>query len=151
MTQLEQLKKGEFIFLGSKVCMTKDLGLHNLMFGGVLLSELDSYSAIFASEICDSPHVVTRNISNVDFVSPVKVGNIIKIYGKIKQFGNTSLTLLMEIRKHNVHTEGEVMVLKSEITFVKIDDEGTPIPISDRIKTKFNFIKKEEPNETKIT
>lgn len=144
MTQLEQLKKGDYIYLSSRVCMTKDLGIHGNCFGGVLLSFLDENSAVFAAEICDDPHVVTRNISNVDFVAPVKVGNIIKIYGKIKRFGTTSMTLEMEIRKHNVHTEGESTAVRAELTFVKIDDEGTPIPISDRIKIKFGFLRAED-------
>jgi len=31
-------------------------------------------------------------------------------------------------------------VLKTNITFVRIDDEGNPIPISDRVKTKVNLL-----------
>jgi len=143
MNQVEQLKNNEFIYLSNRMCMTMDLGVHNNCFGGTLLGFLDQSAAIFAAEVCDSPHVVTRNMSNVDFIAPVKVGNIMKTYGRIKRIGNTSLTLDMEIRKHNVHNEVESVVLKSEMTFVKIDDEGNPIPISDRIKAKFGFLKEE--------
>lgn len=137
MNEIEKLKNGKLIYLSSRICMTKDIGICMSMFGGELLSFLDQSAAIFAAEICDTPHIVTRNMSNVDFITPVKVGNIIKIYGGIERIGNTSLVLNMEIRKHNVHTEGEVMVLKCDMTFVKIDEEGSPIPISDRIKKKF--------------
>jgi len=142
--QIDSLKNGKLIYLSSKICMTGDLGLHQNMFGGVLLSFLDENSAIFACEICDSTAMVTRCIDKVEFEKPVKAGQIIKIYGGIDRIGNTSITLNMEIRKHNVHTEAELLVLRTKITFVKIDDDGSPIPISDRIKTKFGFMKKEE-------
>jgi acyl-CoA thioesterase YciA len=142
MGQLEDLINKKMIFLGSRICMTKDIGIHNNMFGGELLGTLDAHSAIFAAEICDSPLVVTRCIEKVEFDRPVKVGQIIKIYGGIDKIGNTSITLNIEIRKHNVHTEAEQIVLKTKITFVKVDDEGSPIPISDRIKAKFGFLEK---------
>lgn len=141
MGQLEDLINKKMIFLGSKMCMTKDVGVSGNLFGGNMLSYLDEYSSIFACEICDSL-VVTRCIEKVEFDRPVKVGQIIKIYGGLEKIGNTSLTLNIEIRKHNVHTEAEQIVLKTKITFVKVDDEGCPIPISDRIKAKFGFLEK---------
>ena len=121
--------------------MGKDMGLANTLFGGIILSILDEQAAIFASEICDSPKMVTRCIEKVEFEKPVRVGQIIKVYGGIENIGNTSITLNMEIRNHNIHTEAELIVLKTKITFVKIDDDGSPIPISDRIKEKFGFKK----------
>lgn len=144
MTQIELLKNKGMIYLSSKICMTKDVGIAGNYFGGYILSLLDEQSVIFAAEICDSPSMVTRCIEKVEFEKPVKVGQIIKIYGGIEKIGNTSITLNVEMRKHNIHTEAEVIVLKTKITFVKVDDDGTPIPISDRIKEKFGFLKKEK-------
>ncbi len=142
--QIEELKNKQLIYLASRICMTKDVGIAGNFFGGYLLSIVDESGLIFASEICDSPSMVTRCIEKVEFEKPVKVGQIIKIYGGIDKIGNTSITLNIEMRKHNIHTEAELTVLKTKITFVKVDDEGSPIPISDRIKKKFGFLEKEK-------
>jgi len=140
MTELESVKNGELILRGCKMCMTKDIGAHQNMFGGNLLSIIDEVAAVFASEICDSPLMVTRSLE-VTFEKPVKVDKILKAYCGIVSMGNTSLTLKVQLKKYNVHTEEEIVVCNAKTTFVKVDDEGSPIPISDRIKQKFGFLK----------
>jgi acyl-CoA hydrolase len=50
----------------------------------------------------------------------------------------------MEARSHNVYTGKQELVLKTNMTFVRIDDGGSPIPISDRVKNKINKIIEEK-------
>ena len=77
------------------------------------------------------------------FKKPVKVGNVLKVYGEVKEFGNTSLTMYIEMRKHNVYTGHQEVVTHTNIKFVRIDDEGNPLPLSERIKNRYyNRIKK---------
>ncbi len=59
------------------------------------------------------------------------------MYATVKEFGNTSITLYIEVRKHNVYTGNQEVVLHTNIKFVRIDEEGHPIPISDRVKIRF--------------
>jgi acyl-CoA hydrolase len=44
----------------------------------------------------------------------------------------------IEVRKHNVYTGKQEVVVSTNIKFVRIDEEGYPIPISDRIKIRYN-------------
>ncbi len=44
----------------TKVCMTKDLGVHGNLFGGIMLAWLDEAGAAFACEKAQSTHMVTR-------------------------------------------------------------------------------------------
>jgi acyl-CoA thioesterase YciA len=71
------------------------------------------------------------------FKQSIKVGNLIKIYGEVKEFGRTSVTLNIEVRKHNVYTGDQDVVTHTEIKFVRIDDDNNPIPISDRVKKRY--------------
>ena len=64
--------------------------------------------------------------------------NILKIYGKVQKFGSTSLALYMEVRKHNVYTGEQEIVTHTNVKFVRIDEEGNPIPISERVKQRYN-------------
>lgn len=136
-THIQRLCEGKMIYRSSKLCMTKDLGLHGNMFGGKMMALLDEVTSIFACEICDTPRMITKKIEEVIFEAPVKVGQIIKIYCGIAKFGRTSITLNVEARGYNVYTEQEKVVCSTRMIFVRIDNEGSAIPIDERIKVKF--------------
>ena len=121
----------------TKICMAFDLGVHGNYFGGNMMSLLDESAAAYACQICDSAKMVTLKIEEVLFQSPVKVGNLIKIYASVDKFGTTSITINLEARKHNVHTGKQELVCSTKMVFVKLDEEGSSIPISDRVKTRY--------------
>jgi acyl-CoA thioesterase YciA len=134
---IEILREGDLIMRSTWICMTKDLGVHNNAFGGILLSHVDEVAAVFAAEICDTPLMVTRSL-NSEFLIPMKVGNVIKTYCGIGSIGNTSIEIIVEMRKYNLRSEAEVVCLRAKTTFVRIDEEGSAIPIYDHIKQKYN-------------
>ena len=74
--------------LGTKVCKKHDLGVHNNLFGGTMLSWIDELAVAFVNEVCFSPNMVTLKVEEVLFKSPVKENNLIKIYGDIVRIGN---------------------------------------------------------------
>jgi acyl-CoA thioesterase YciA len=113
-----------------------DLGFHGNLFGGKLLAWIDSAAAGYSMQLCDSPRMVTVSIDKCYFEKPAKEGQLLKIYGYPNRLGNTSLTLYMEARAHNVYTGNQVVVLKTNIRFVRIDEEGNPIPINEKGKNR---------------
>lgn len=119
------------------ICKGSDIGVHSNMFGGTILGLVDQSSGAYASQICDTPRMVTIKIDELVFKNPVKVGNILKIYASVKEFGNTSVTLYVEVRKHNVYNGKQEVVVHTNIKFVRIDDEGSPIGISERVKMRY--------------
>jgi acyl-CoA thioesterase YciA len=90
--------------ISTHICKASEIGVHSNMFGGNIMALIDESSAAYASQICDTQRIVTIKIDEMVFKKPVKVGNIIKIYAEVKEFGNTSLTMYIEMRKHNVYT-----------------------------------------------
>lgn len=119
------------------ICKTSDVGVHENIFGGTILGLIDQSAFAYACQICDAPRMVTIKIDELLFKNPVKVNNILKVYSKVKEFGNSSITLYMEVRKHNVHTGKQEVVVHTNIKFVRIDEEGLPIPISERVKIRY--------------
>ena len=114
-----------------------DLGFHANLFGGKLLAWLDAAGAAFAMETCDTPRMVTIKIDECVFKKPAKEGQMIKIYGDVANIGNTSIELYLEARAHNVYSGHQTVILSTNITFVRIDENGDPIPISERVKMKY--------------
>ena len=113
-----------------------DLGFHGNLFGGKLLAWLDSSAASFTAEYCDTPRMVTKSIDKCIFSRPAKEGQLLKIYGKVLKIGTTSITLKMEARSHNVYNGKQNVILATNMTFVRIDEQGDAIPISERAHLK---------------
>jgi acyl-CoA thioesterase YciA len=117
---------------------TSDIGISNNLFGGTMMSLIDESAVSYAMQLCDTPRMVTVKIDELVFKKAVKVGNLLKVYGKVIDFGNTSVSIYIEVRKHNVYNGVQETVTHTNIKFVRIDDEGNPLPISERIKLRYS-------------
>ena len=113
-----------------------DLGFHGNLFGGKLLAWIDASAAGYAMQLCDTPRMVTVSIDKCNFEKPARESQLLKIYGKPSEIGHTSVTLYMEARAHNVYTGKQVIVLRTHIKLVHIDEEGNPIPIGEKGKNR---------------
>jgi len=122
--------------ISTHICKGSEIGVHNNMFGGILMAYLDESAGAFASQLCDTPRMVTKKVEEIVFMEPVRLGNILKIYGEPVRVGNSSITVALEVRKHNVHTGIQKVVCSTKMVFVKIDDEGCAVPISDKAKVR---------------
>lgn len=121
-----------------------DLGFHGNLFGGSLLKWLDASGAAYAMEVCNSPRMVTVMIDKCVFKKPAKEGQLLKIYGSVMHVGNTSITIYMEARAHNVYSSTQTVILHTNIRFVRIDEMGDPVPIDEKVRLQFA---KDEPAE----
>jgi acyl-CoA thioesterase YciA len=115
-----------------------DLGFHGNLFGGKLLSWIDASAAGYSMQLCDTPRMVTVSIDQCNFEKPAKESQLLKIYGYPTRVGNTSMTLYMEARSHNVYTGNQDLILKTNITFVQIDEGGNSIPLGEKAKKRIN-------------
>jgi len=119
------------------ICKKGDIGVHDNMFGGTIMSLIDDAAASYTAQICDTQRVVTLKIDELIFKKPVKVGSILKVYGDVIEFGNTSITVEIDVRKHNVYTGMQETVTHTKMKFVRIDDDGKPIPIHQFVKDRY--------------
>lgn len=114
-----------------------DLGFHGNLFGGKLLSWLDAAVAAYAMEKCRSQNMITIAMDECVFKKPAKEKQLVKIYAELTKIGNTSATFKVEARAYNVFRGDEVVLLATTMTFVRVDEEGGPIPISEQVKRLF--------------
>ncbi|MBI3232906.1 MAG: acyl-CoA thioesterase [Bacteroidetes bacterium] len=119
-----------------KIVMAKDIGIHGNLFGGTLMAWLDEAAAAFATEYCYTPNMVTVRVGELIFTKPLKAGQHIRIYGEVENLGTTSITLKLQAMKYSLYSGEETLVCSTSITFVRIDDDGTPTPIGESVKKK---------------
>lgn len=134
--------------ISTHAILGSDIGFNGTLFGGRLLAWLDADAVSYAMQICDTNKMVTVSIDKCVFQKSAKGGQLIKIYAEVKEFGNTSITLHVEARRHNVYTGLQTVILSTNMKFVRIDDEGSPIPISDRVKKRHHDKKKNNQSLT---
>ena len=112
-----------------KLIKPADLNKRGTLFGGTLLSWIDEEAAIFAFCQADTEHLVTKAISEIEFVSPVMQGDIIEFGCELIKFGTTSISVKMNVR--NKTTKATITTI-NKITFVNVDRYGKPKKIYKR-------------------
>ncbi len=122
--------------LNKRIVMGKDIGIHGNLFGGTLMSWIDEAAAAFASEYCCTPNMVTVRVGELVFRKPLKAGQHVRIYGEVSALGTSSITMHIKATKFSLYSGEEVTVCTTGITFVRIDDDGSPTPIGESIRKK---------------
>ena len=103
----------------------EDLNAHGTLFGGSLLRWIDEEAAIYAIVQLGNNRAVTKFISEIDFVSSAKQGDLIEMGLRAIDFGRTSLTMRAEVR--NMLTRRSILTIE-RIVFVNLDEQGRPAP-----------------------
>ena len=70
--------------------------------------------------------MATVAITAMTFVQPIKVGDMVSIYGEVVKVGRTSITISLETVVHRRHEATDLRVTHGTFVFVAIDDEGKP-------------------------
>lgn len=76
----------------------EDLNPNATLFGGRLMQWIDEEAALYAIVQLENQRVVTKFMSEINFVSAAVQGDIIEIGLEVVEFGGSSLTLKCEVR-----------------------------------------------------
>ena len=113
------------IYRTRKLIKPGDLNPRGTLFGGQLLKWIDEEAAIFAICQLGSSNIVTKAMSEIDFVTTAKVGDVIEFGMDLVKFGTTSVTICCDVR--NKKTKQSIVKV-DEIVFVLLDGNGKPYP-----------------------
>jgi acyl-CoA thioesterase YciA len=113
------------IFRTRKLIRPEHLNSRGTLFGGIVMKLIDEEAAIYSSCQLETSNLVTKVISELDFVSPAKNGDIVEIGTEVTTIGRTSITLSMEVRNK---TSKETIVKVDKLVFVHVDEHGKPAP-----------------------
>ena len=111
-------------FYTRKWVRPEDLNAHGTLFGGSLLRWIDDEAVVYAAIQLGTLKVVTKYISEIDFVSSARLGDIIEIGLVATSFGRTSLTMRAEAR--NIVTGRSILTI-DRVVFVALDADGAPL------------------------
>ncbi|MDT0685787.1 acyl-CoA thioesterase [Autumnicola psychrophila] len=112
-----------------------DMNPNRTLFGGRLLEWIDEECALYSIIQLENPKTVTKFMSEIDFRSSAKEGDIVEIGIEVVKFGTASITLQCEVRNKMTR---ETIITIDKIVMVSLDGSGKPKPHG---KTKVEFVK----------
>lgn len=115
----------EMRFFSRKIIKPQDLNAHGTLFGGKVLAWIDEEAAIYVSCQLGRGNIVTKFMSEIDFVSSAELGDIIEIGMETVKFGKSSITIKCEVRHKFNH---RVIIRIDKIVFVHLDEKNRPAP-----------------------
>ncbi|WP_228851596.1 acyl-CoA thioesterase [Aegicerativicinus sediminis] len=113
----------------------EDLNPNGTLFGGRLLAWIDEEAALYTIIQLENSRVVTKYMSEINFKSSAKQGDIVELGIEVVKFGTTSLTLRCEARNKMTR---ETILLVDNIVMVNLNKSGEPTPHG---KNKVEFVK----------
>ncbi len=113
----------------------EDLNPNETLFGGRLLAWIDEEAVIYAIIQLENKHVVTKYVSEINFISAPRQGDIIELGIEAIEFGRTSLTMRCEVR--NKLTREPILSI-DKLVFVNLGEDGKPAAHG---KTEVTYVK----------
>lgn len=113
----------------------EDLNPNGTLFGGRLLEWIDEEAALYTIVQLENRHIVTKFISEINFIQAPVQGDIIEMGIDVVKFGRTSITLRCEVR--NKLNRNKVLEI-DKIIMVNLGADGKPAPHG---KTEVEYVK----------
>lgn len=123
-------------FYSRKLIKPGDLNANNTLFGGQLLKWIDEEAGIYAMTKLNNHRVVTKYMSEINFISTAKQADVVELGLAFVGIGKTSITFRCEVR--NLFSKKKIISI-DKIVFVNVDAAGKSMP---HYQTK-NHIQKE--------
>ncbi|KTG30879.1 acyl-CoA thioesterase [Haloferax profundi] len=96
--------------------------------GGAVLHWMDICGAIAAMRFCNR-QCVTASMDHVDFIGPIDLGEVAVMEAYVFNVGQTSIDVKVDVHAENPKTDERRKTTTSFLTFVALDDDGTPTPV----------------------
>ena len=112
-----------------------DMNGNGDIFGGWVMAQMDIAGGITAARVAQG-RVATVAVAGMTFNKPIKVGDVVSIYGEVERIGNTSVSIKLETIVQRRLDAEPIKVTEGTFVFVAIDDEGRPRPIPGKSKRR---------------
>jgi len=108
--------------------MPSDANVLGSAFGGKVMEWTDLAAALAAQRHARMP-VVTASIDHLDFVTPVRVGEMVVLRSSVNRAFQHSMEVGVKVWVENYIAGSRRHVSSAYLTFVAVDREGHPLPV----------------------
>ncbi|UXU58060.1 acyl-CoA thioesterase [Staphylococcus agnetis] len=112
----------------SRQVFPQDTNHLGTLFGGTMMANIDEVAAICACKHANT-QVVTASTDSVDFIRPIKTGDIVNYVAMVTYSGTSSMEVCVQIFIEDVYNNEEHLAALSFLTFVALDENGKPTQV----------------------
>jgi acyl-CoA hydrolase len=112
----------------TELVLPQDANVLGNILGGRVMHLIDIAGAIAAHRHCHRK-VVTASVDHLDFLNPVRVGDLIVLEAQVNRAFHTSLEVGVEVFSEDASAGIRKHTTKAFLTFVALDDSGKPCPV----------------------
>jgi len=110
--------------------MPADSNANGDIFGGWIMAQVDIAGSIMPARLSRG-RVATVAVNEFVFKQPVSIGDLLSFYATVTRVGRTSITVHVEVfAERNPEAPKVVKVTEANLTYVAIDNQGSPRPVS---------------------
>src|SRR6266849_1435872 len=103
--------------------------------GGRMMEWITKAGTLAASRVARGT-VVLGAMDDIDFLYPVKVGQIAILRARVEEVGTSSLEVGVRVLAEDVVTGGRRVTLNSHLVFVKVGEDVRPRPVDAKIQPR---------------
>lgn len=129
---MKSRKASETLAITTKVVLPNDTNTLGNLFGGQLLAWMDEIASVSAHRHCRRV-VVTANVNNVSFNSPINHASIVTLEAKVSRAFNSSMEIFVDVFVEDNITGKRSKSNEAIYTFVAVDQHGGPIHVPELI------------------
>ncbi len=112
----------------SRLTVPSDANIMGSVFGGVILDEVDRTAYITASRH-SRMNCVTASIDRVDFLAPVRLGEVLTFVSELTYVGRTSMEIWVRVSAEHLLRGDTRPVGSAFVTMVAVDEQGRPLAV----------------------
>ena len=117
-----------------EICLTSDVGTKDILFGGRMLAWADIAASIWCRKLVKSDNLVTVHMSDIDFLAPVRVGDLVEFYGEGYRIGRSSVSVKLRVMIHDPRIDRTSEALRFSAIMVNIDADLRPKPLPEDVQ-----------------
>jgi acyl-CoA hydrolase len=111
-----------------QVVLPNDANPLGFILGGTVMHLIDICGAIACHRHTRSL-LVTAAVDGLQFLHPIKVGDLIILRARVTATFQTSLEVMVEVQSEEIQTGARQLTSVAYLTFVTIDRDGKRIPV----------------------
>ncbi len=111
-----------------QVVLPNDSNPLGFILGGTVMHLIDITGAI-ACHRHTNMLALTAGVDSLDFIHPIKVGDLIILKSRVTCVFNTSLEVAVEVFSEEIQTGERKLTSKAYLTFVSLDKNGQPATV----------------------
>ncbi|MEM9045970.1 MAG: acyl-CoA thioesterase [Pseudomonadota bacterium] len=110
------------------IAMPADSNANGDIFGGWLMAQMDLGASVMARQRAHG-RVATVAVDAIQFLRPVKIGDVVSIHAEMLRKGRSSMKIGIEVWISRTPYEAPIQVTEATFTFVAINEDGKSRPL----------------------